>query len=273
MNWRAIRAVMRKDLLAVRRSPAVWLPLIILPVILMIIFPSGLGLATRLLPDALAGEASDLRQLLEMLPPAVRADLSTLSESDMLMVVILVYLFAPMYLIVPLMVSTVIAADSFVGERERKTLEALLHTPLTNREMLLAKMLSAWVAALALTFGAFLIYSLIVNLVGWQAMGRVFFPNLTWLLLVFWVAPAVAGFGLAVTVLISSRVKTFQEASQLGGIVVLPIVVLMIAQIAGVVFLSELLTFGLGAVLWVINAALLWFGVKTFRREELLARL
>jgi hypothetical protein len=47
----------------------------------------------------------------------------------------------------------------------------------------------------------------------------------------------------------------------------------MIAQIAGVVFLSELLTFGLGAVLWVINAALLWFGVKTFRREELLARL
>ena len=36
---------------------------------------------------------------------------------------------------------------------------------------------------------------------------------------------------------------------------------------------SQWLTFGLGMVIWVINAALLWFGVKTFRREELLARL
>ena len=49
--------------------------------------------------------------------------------ADSVMIAMLVYLFAPMYLIVPMMVSAVIAADSFVGERERKTLEALLHTP------------------------------------------------------------------------------------------------------------------------------------------------
>jgi fatty-acid desaturase len=104
-------------------------------------------------------------------------------------------------------------------------------------------------------------------------MGGLFFPNAIWLLLVFWVAPAVAGFGLAVMVLISGRVKTFQEAYQLGGIVVLPIVVLMIAQLGGVLFLGELTALVLGAAIWVINAALLWFGVKTFRREELLTRL
>ena len=85
-------------------------------------------------------------------------------------------------------------------------------------------------------------------------------------------APAVAGLGLAVTVLISSRVKTFQEASQLGGIVVLPIVILMVAQLAGIVFLGPAITLVLGAVIWVIDTGLLWFGVKTFRREELLAR-
>jgi ABC-2 type transport system permease protein len=273
VNWRAIRALMRKDLLAVRRSPIVMLPLIILPVILIVVIPAGLGLAARLLPDVLANESSDLQQLLESLPPSVRDDMAGLSGGDSVMIAVLVYLFAPMYLIVPMMVSAVIAADSFVGERERKTLEALLHTPLTNKELLLAKMLSSWTAALAVTLGTFILYSLVVNLAGWQAMGGLFFPNLTWLLLAFWVAPAVAGFGLAVTVLISSRVKTFQEASQLGGIVVLPIVVLLIAQLAGVVFLGPAITFVLGAVIWVLDAGLLWFGVKTFRREELLARL
>ena len=61
MNWRAIRALMRKDLLAVRRSPIVLLPLIIVPIILIVVIPAGLGLAARLLPDALANETSDLQ--------------------------------------------------------------------------------------------------------------------------------------------------------------------------------------------------------------------
>ena len=53
MNWRAIRALMRKDLLAVRRSRIVMLPLIILPLLLIVVFPAGLGLAAQLLPEAL----------------------------------------------------------------------------------------------------------------------------------------------------------------------------------------------------------------------------
>lgn len=72
MNWRAIRALMRKDLLTVRRSPAVMLPLIILPVILIVVLPAGLGLAARLLPEAVASETSDLQQLMESLPPSVQ---------------------------------------------------------------------------------------------------------------------------------------------------------------------------------------------------------
>ena len=39
------------------------------------------------------------------------------------------YLLAPLFLIVPLMVSAVLAADAFAGEKERRTLESLLHLP------------------------------------------------------------------------------------------------------------------------------------------------
>ena len=86
MNWRAIRALMRKDLLAVRRSRIVMLPLIILPLILIVLFPTGLGLAARLLPEALAGETSDLQQLLDSLPPSVQQEIAGLSAADSVMI-------------------------------------------------------------------------------------------------------------------------------------------------------------------------------------------
>jgi ABC-type Na+ efflux pump permease subunit len=146
------------------------------------------------------------------------------------------------------MVSSVIAADSFVGEKERKTLEALLHSAITNQELLVGKMLAAWLPAVAVSLGSFLLYGTIANVVGWPIMRRLFFPTSMWFVLVLWVAPAVSGLGLGITVLISSRVKTFQEAYQLRSIVVLPIVALVIGQAAGVLYLSTALTFALGAV-------------------------
>ena len=171
------------------------------------------------------------------------------------------------------MVASVIAADSFVGERERKTMEALLHTPLSDLELLLGKMLTAWIAANVVSIISFVIFSIAVNAVGYGPMGGLFFPNTMWLVLVFWVTPAVAGLGLAATVLLSSRVNTFQEAYQAGGVIVVPIIGLLFAQMAGLIFLSPFFALMLGLVVWLVDGALLWLGRSAFRREDLLARL
>ncbi len=104
-------------------------------------------------------------------------------------------------------------------------------------------------------------------------MGRIFFPTTMWLVLVIWVTPAVAGLGLGTMVLVSVRVQGFQEAYQLGGAVVLPILLLVIGQAAGVMYLNVGFVLLLGLVLWGVDAALLWFGTRTFRRSELTARL
>jgi len=55
-------------------------------------------------------------------------------------------------------------------------------------------------------------------------------------------------------VLISSRVNTFQEAYQAGGMVVVPLV---LAQLAGVIFLSPAFAIGLGAFVWLLDAGLI----------------
>jgi ABC-type Na+ efflux pump permease subunit len=272
MNWRAIGAIIRKDLTVILRSKAVLLPLILVPVLLQVIMPAVLGASVYLIPEG-SNDLEELSQLTRAMPPSMLDQLSDLSEKQLFLTLLLVYMFAPFFLIVPLMVSSVIAADSFVGEKERKTLEALLHSAITNRELLTGKMLTAWLPATAISWGCFVLYGGIVNAVGWPIMGRIFFPNTMWFVLVLWVAPAVSGLGLSVTVLISSRVKTFQEAYQMGGMVVLPVVALVIGQVAGVLYLSAGFAFALGLGAWLLDAALLWIGVKTFQRESLLAQL
>jgi ABC-type Na+ efflux pump permease subunit len=207
------------------------------------------------------------------MPASLQTEVAGLTEAQTLVVLILVYFFAPLYLILPLMVASVIAADSFAGEKERKTLEALLYTPTTDAELLLGKLLSAWVPALAVAWGCFAVYTIVANIAAWPTMGRIFFPNAMWIALALWVAPAVAGLGLGVTVLISARAQSFQEAYQMGAVVVLPILLLVVGQATGVIYFSIWPVLLLGLVFWLIDAALLWLGRRTFRRSELASRL
>lgn len=273
MNWRAVRAIVRKDLKVVSQSRAVVWPMILVPVILLVIVPGAMGYAA-LHVDINDPQLADLTALLEQMPPALLDEFAPLpSDSARLFVYVVVYAFAPLFLILPLMVANVIAADSFVGEKERKTLEALLYTPTTDRELYVAKLLAPWAAALATTAIGMLVYTLVVNLIGWPALGRVFFPNLTWVLLVLWVAPAAAGLGLGAMVLVSSRTSTFQEAYQLGSVVVLPVVAILIGQFAGVITFDRGFALALGLALWLIVALVLWYGVRGFRRGSLLAQL
>ena len=268
MNRRAVMAIVRKDLRGVWRSKGVVLPLVLVPLVILGVMPALISLVPRLAP-----EGSLAFMDLERLPEGIRAELAGLDPSRRLLVLALVYFFAPMYLIVPLMVASVIAADSFAGEAERKTLEALLYTPTTEGELFLGKVFSAWLPALGVATVGVLLYSLVADLVSWPVLGRLLLPNPMWFLLVIWVAPAVAGLGLGTMVLVSSRVRTFQEAYQLGGAVVLPILFLVVGQVTGLLYFNLVVVGLLGLFLWAVDAVLLWYGSRTFRRDALLARL
>jgi ABC-2 type transport system permease protein len=95
------------------------------------------------------------------------------------------------------------------------------------------------------------------------------FPNRVWMVLVGFVAPAAAGVSLGLIVVISSRVKTFQEASQISGIVVVPIVGMVVAQIAGLFLFDTALLIALGVILWLLTLLLMRFAVGRFRRDRL----
>jgi hypothetical protein len=74
-------------------------------------------------------------------------------------------------------------------------------------------------------------------------------------------------------ILVSSKATTYQEASQIGGVVVLPIVLLILGQVSGVVYLSPGFVLLLGALLYSLDALTLWFAIRTFRREAVVTKL
>ena len=111
-----------------------------------------------------------------------------------------------------------------------------------------------------------------VNAAGWQSIGHIFFPNWMWIALVLWVTPAVAALGLVVMVFVSARAQGFQDAYQVGGMVVLPVLLLMVGQISGVMYFSLGVVLFVGLVIWLIDGVLLWYAGKSFRRGELMTK-
>lgn len=272
MSARAVRALVARDLAVVRRSRPLMVPIIVVPLIVALALPLLISILPRLVPaneTSLAGA----RHILEALPAPARAELAGLDPAQAMTVVMTVYLLAPLFLLLPFLVANVIAADSFAGERERKTLEALLYTPLSDRELFTAKTLVALVPALVVTVVSFAVYAIVVNATSWPIMHRVFFPNATWVWMIVWVAPAVALLGLAAMVLVSMRVRGVQESMQISGLLVLPIIALVVAQARGTLLLGPRVVALLGLGIWLAALALIAYGVRTFRRERLIANV
>ena len=263
--WPAVRAVVAKDLLAVRRSKAVVLPMLIVPGLLLVVLPALIGLAAR------GSTFPEISGFLQDLPGDVARPILELPGREQLIVLVNGYLLAPLFLIVPLMVASVLAADAFAGEKERRTLETLLHLPIADRDLFIAKVLGAFLPALAVSWAGFVAFAVVANTVAWSVMHRVFVPTRLWLVMILWVAPAVAALGLGVMVRVSARAKTAQEANQLGGAVVLPLIFLAVGQSTGLLLVSLPIAIAIGAGLWLVAGWLISRGARRFTRDQLAA--
>jgi ABC-2 type transport system permease protein len=266
-DWSAIRAVMAKDMVAVRRSKAVVIPMLLVPVLLLIVLPMVVGMA------AAAPTEVRVAEVLDRMPGDLARPITELPEREQLVVLVNGYLLAPLFLIVPLMVSAVLAADAFAGEKERKTLETLLHLPISDRDLFLAKLLGAFVPALVVSWVGFLCFCVVSNAVAWPVLGRIFVPTRLWMVMILWVAPAVATLSLAVMVRVSARARSSQEANQLGGAVILPLIFIAVGQSTGLLLVSMPVAIAIGAVVWVIALVLVRGGFRRFTRDQLAAKV
>lgn len=272
MNWKTIFTIAKKDIQEARQNKSVWLPIMIVPVVFIVIMPLAMILLSINLGSTSQSMLSDpdMQSFLQKMPTFMTQAIQGLDAVQAEIVLMLGYLFAPFFLILPLMFSTVIAAESFAGERERKTIEALLYTPASDAELFIGKVLAAFLPAVLITWGSFLAYIVVLNGAAFSVMGRIWFPLTNWYPLILWVSPALSLLGISVTVLISAKMQTFMGAYQTSASLVLLVMALLIGQITGVLYLSVLVGLLLGLGLWVVAGLLMFLAVRTFNRYKLL---
>lgn len=250
-----IALVLRKELLELRRSPVLLLSMASLPATVVAVPILLLAWLVRAAPEQALLFAQDIYGLHEKDPALGVAS-------------ILARNWLPMFLVLPIFLPILLAAQSIGGERERRTLEPLLATPVSTLSIILGKSLAALVPALGITWIAAALFCAGVDAV----VGRMLLPDPSWLFGTLLLAPLLALFGNATAVVVSARVLDPRAAQNLAATTVLPLLGLLVVQLAGRIALGPRFYFGLGLGVLLADVALIWAAVKLFDRERLLTR-
>lgn len=180
--------------------------------------------------------------------------------------------FMLMFMMIPMIIPITIAAYSIVGEKTTHTLEPLLATPITTIELLSGKGLAAVIPGILATWAGYLIFTLGARLLlgSSNLFSRLFDP--LWLVAIFIVGPLLAIASVCLAVMVSSRTNEPRVAEQLSSLVLLPLVVLMISQFAGLLVINLEIILYLALAMVFIDLGLLYFATQLFQRETILTR-
>ncbi len=269
IDRRRVWALMRKDWRELSRSKQAVPPLIIVPLLFVVVLP----VAVILLGEnaALTSSVGGLQAFLDHLPVGFLPGDLTAEQS--VVYAVLVYFMAPIFLIIPVMVASITGASSFVGEKERRTIEGLLYTPVTDRELVLAKILVSVVPSVALAWTSFAVYTAIVDVLAAPRLGGIFFPTWTWAVIVVALVPLLGFLATCLIVAVSGRATTVQDAQSSSVLVILPVIGLVVSQATGLLLFGTAVAIAASGVLLLVDAAVFLAVVGRFRRERIVTQL
>ncbi len=262
-----VAALLGKELADLRQNPGVFFPAILtgltslaLPFVVAIIIPAAVGEPLSSSRDfEIAVDMYRTQPAMRVLDPEGAIQAWIFQQFLILLV------------LTPVAGSMSVAAHAVVGEKQARTLEPLLATPITTFELLAAKILGALLPALALTFASFAVYFAGVALLARPGVFRILLTPRS-LAVLFLLGPLAALAALQLAVCVSSRVNDARSAQQIGALVILPIAGLLVAQLTGAVLLTLPIIAAIAVVLAVCNVLLIRIGIFLFNRETILTR-
>jgi ABC-type Na+ efflux pump permease subunit len=184
----------------------------------------------------------------------------------------LINLFTAYFVVIAAVLPTIIASYSFVGEKMEKSLEPLLATPTTDSELLFGKSLAAFIPCVGATYVGTAIFVVIIDVWSSMTLGVLLLPNLYWAVVMGLMTPLACVLSVEANVIISSRVNDIRAAQQIGGLIILPLLMVMI--LASTIQFIPLVTLGLivSGALAAADLALFYLAKATFQREEILTK-
>ena len=179
----------------------------------------------------------------------------------------------------PASLSLIGPLESFVGERERSTLESLLAMPMSDRGLYLAKFFAALLPPIGSSAVAMLIYSLAIEFgrpvrVAY-VQNRVFLSEyLTsgWIIGITLILLIKVFTMVAAAVYVSSHTTSIRAANLLASFILIPMAILV--QIEALIIINGLFLpiVMINGLLVVVGIVMVGWGMYSFNREELLSR-
>jgi ABC-2 type transport system permease protein len=181
--------------------------------------------------------------------------------------------FMAYFLLIPAMVPMAIATQSVIGEKQARSLEPQLATPLEVPELIAGKAIAAALPAVTATWAVFMAYGFVNSAIADPRLLRLIFSDV-WLMAMATLVPLICLFSVLLGIIVSSRVSDARAAQQIGGFVVIPIVAIAVAQFFGgqATFTLRQVLIGDLVVLALIGLSVV-LGSWVFDRESILTRL
>ena len=259
-----LRALVAKEFLDIARNRAVLVPVALvtlvslaIPFVVFLIIPAMTGRSL--------GEDPALAQIGAAITPNGELPGNIAVEA------FLFQQFLLLFLMTPITGAMSLAAHAIIGEKQARTLEPLLATPLTTFELLVGKVLGALLPTLAISFAGLALYLAGIALFAHPGVFAAMLTTRTVLLIVL-VSPAAALVSLQAAMVVSSRVNDARTAQQFGVLIILPLTIVFVAQFSGAMMITAPILAMAGVGLLVIWLLLAVFSVALFDRETILTR-
>lgn len=166
----------------------------------------------------------------------------------------------------PMSFSLIIALETFVGEKERRSLEPLLATPLTNTQLYMGKMIAALVPPLLASYLGMAVYLIGLYIsVQWTPT----FELLAQTLILTTVQGVIMVAG---AVVVSSQVTSVRAANLLASFIIVPMALLIQGEAAALFWGNHIGLWWLALALFITAMVLVRMGLSLFNREELMGR-
>lgn len=263
---RMYAVIFHKDIDELKSNPLITIPLFLLPVVMAIILPLVTLIPIRGMEfEDYAVDITKIQNSSIHSP----VPLESLTPKQLLVILVL-NAFIPFFMVIPAVIPSVIAAHSFVGEKNARTIEVLLATPISESDLLIGKVLSAFLPSLGASYISFALFSLTVDLLTQPIFGAYIMPDSFWLFTVLLLTPMIALLSIMSNVLISTKVSDVRAAQQLGSLIVVPIIVLFVLSATRIVEINMLSMGIFAGTVAILDFLIGFIAIKTFKREKML---
>ncbi|MDQ0362131.1 ABC transporter permease subunit [Breznakia pachnodae] len=257
------KAIIKKDVKTIMFNKRLFPVLLIVPFMFSVVMPIIFVCMAIFTPES----SDDFRQLLSLVTALGPND----DMRQALLDIIINSMLPVFFIIIPIMASSVMAASSFVGEKEKRTLETLLYSPITLKQIFQSKIFASLALSMIVTFASFIVMVIVLQLTLMVLNGSNLSINIaSWASILILLAPSMSLLAITLIVNGSAKSQTVEESQQRSVFLIIPIILLLIGQFTGILLVNALLLIVLSAIFLIIALLLMKKAEKKFNYETLL---